>query len=126
MESSSDYNNVKFKNTDVSESKDSDTGTAGDETMSLGILNEFKELYEKRIADIDPNDDNKLELKIKIMREWIENLEEQNKTLVHIVYELEEASSCKVKMLEEQMKHLFVLSENMSSFTKPSQQVIYY
>ncbi|XP_008555529.1 interaptin [Microplitis demolitor] len=122
MESSSDYNNVKFKNTDVSESKDSDTGTAGDETMSLGILNEFKELYEKRIADIDPNDDNKLELKIKIMREWIENLEEQNKTLVHIVYELEEASSCKVKMLEEQMKHLFVLSENMSSFTKPSQQ----
>ncbi|XP_057325034.1 interaptin-like isoform X2 [Microplitis mediator] len=123
MESSSDYNNAKFKDTEIiNQSKDSDTGTAGDETMSLGILNEFKELYEKRIADIDPNDDNKLELKIKIMREWIENLEEQNKTLVHIVYELEEASSCKVKMLEEQMKHLFVLSENMSSITKPSQQ----
>ncbi|XP_074113244.1 uncharacterized protein LOC141536544 isoform X2 [Cotesia typhae] len=117
-------NNVTFNdNNSVCQAKDSDTGIACEETTSLEILNEFKKVYEKRIASIDPNDVNKSEHKIKIMTEWIKDLDAQNTMLVRTIEELEEAACCRVKMLEEKLKHTsFVLSENMSGYSKPSQQ----
>ncbi|XP_044595909.1 putative leucine-rich repeat-containing protein DDB_G0290503 isoform X1 [Cotesia glomerata] len=117
-------NNVTFNdNNSACQAKDSDTGIACEETTSLEILNEFKKVYEKRIASIDPSDVNKSEHKIKIMTEWIKDLDAQNTMLVRTIEELEEAACCRVKMLEEKLKHTsFVLSENMSGYSKPSQQ----
>ncbi|CAD6216459.1 GSCOCG00004621001-RA-CDS [Cotesia congregata] len=117
-------NNVTFNdNNSACQAKDSDTSIACEETTSLEILNEFKKVYEKRIASIDPNDVNKSEHKIKIMTEWITDLDAQNTMLVRTIEELEEAACCRVKMLEEKLKHTsFVLSENMSGYSKPSQQ----
>ena len=63
-------------------------------------------------------------MKLKIMKEWIKDLGEQNVMLVRTVEELEQAACYRVKMLEEKLKETAgIVSEKMSRITKPSEDV---
>lgn len=102
-----------------------ETGTRCGEISGLEILDEFRELYKARIKNIDQQDDKSSELKIKIMTEWIRDLDEQNTMLVKTVKELEDAACSRVKVLEHKLQETSgILSSSMSQIGKPSQEVI--
>ncbi|XP_034948237.1 myosin-J heavy chain-like isoform X3 [Chelonus insularis] len=114
--------NIEHKNSnDPEEVNVTEDHGCDNETSSLQILNELKNLYKEKIQNIDPNDANKTEIKMQIMMKWIEDLDAQNTMLVRTIEELEQAACCRVKMLEEKLKQTsYVLSENMTRYTQPS------
>ncbi|KAK0179759.1 hypothetical protein PV327_005480 [Microctonus hyperodae] len=104
---------------------DPTTGDICGEQTGLQILNEFREFYEERIRRIDINSDNGIQEKMKIMMEWIKDLDAQNTMLVCTVEELEEAACGRVKMLEEKLKHTSsALTDNMPQYIKPSETIL--
>ncbi|XP_015126857.1 uncharacterized protein LOC107048277 isoform X2 [Diachasma alloeum] len=91
------------------------------ERSGLQILDEFRKLYEKQIASINYDDSNASALKMKIMEEWIRDLDAQNVMLVKTVQELEEAAYQRVKILEDKLKHTsHLINDNMSRFQQPT------
>ncbi|KAF7990025.1 hypothetical protein HCN44_008699 [Aphidius gifuensis] len=101
------------------------TGLPCGEISGLEILDEFRELYKARIKNIDKHDDKSSELKIKIMTEWIRDLDEQNTMLVKTVKELEDAACSRVKVLEHKLQETSgILSNSMTQIGKPSQDTL--
>lgn len=102
-----------------------ETGLPCGEISGLEILDEFRDLYKKRIQNIDYDNENSGEEKIEIMTEWIRDLDEQNTMLVKTVKELEIAACCRVKILENKLRETSdILSDNMTQVGKTSQEVI--
>lgn len=64
------------------------------------------------------------QMKLKIMKEWIKDLGEQNVMLVQTVEDLEQAACYRVKILEEKLKETAgIVADKMSRLTKPSEDV---
>ncbi|KAK0081063.1 hypothetical protein PV325_012877 [Microctonus aethiopoides] len=127
MQSSSKNNIVMSHNSEIAccSAVDPATGDICGEQTGLQILNEFREFYEERIRRVDINSDNGVEEKMKIMMEWIKDLDAQNTMLVCTVEELEEAACGRVKMLEEKLKHTSsALTDNMPQYIKPSETIL--
>ncbi|XP_066593770.1 interaptin-like isoform X2 [Prorops nasuta] len=94
---------------------DEATGPTCQEKKGLQILREFTKLYEDKIRKAEEESDNEsdktsvgskiiLLIKLQIMTDWIQDLGEQNTMLVHVVEELEEAASSRVKLLSEKLQ----------------------
>ncbi|KAG8224560.1 hypothetical protein J437_LFUL002164 [Ladona fulva] len=68
------------------------------------VLEEFKKLYESRIKRIDQEGPNSLELKVKVLEEWVQELYKQNAMLVDAAEELEREACERVALLESRLK----------------------
>ncbi|XP_063973338.1 uncharacterized protein LOC135160577 isoform X2 [Diachasmimorpha longicaudata] len=98
-----------------------ESGDICGERSGLQILDEFRRLYETRIASINCDDSNALRVKMNIMEEWIRDLDAQNVMLVKTVQELEEAAYQRVKILEDKLKQTSqLITENMTRFEEPT------
>lgn len=63
-----------------------------------------------------------LQLKLKIMTDWIRDLGEQNTMLVQIVHDLEQATVDRVKLLENKLQETSnLISHNIISSDKPEE-----
>jgi len=77
------------------------------EKETLQIIQQFKQLYETKLREIERDDgggDN-LEAKVCLQRDWIRDLTEQNELLVRAVEELEREARERVIMLETKLQN---------------------
>lgn len=73
------------------------------ESKTLKIFDKFQALYEDQLNKIDESSVDSLQLKVKLLQEWVSDLTEQNVMLVKTVEELEEEALSRVALLEAHM-----------------------
>ncbi|XP_069705347.1 uncharacterized protein [Periplaneta americana] len=82
--------------------KEEKSGTTGNESKSLKILDEIKHLYQARLRKIDEEAGSEgAEIKIRALQSWVVDLGEQNAMLVQTVEQLEREASHRVTLLRE-------------------------
>ncbi|KAJ8972486.1 hypothetical protein NQ317_012317 [Molorchus minor] len=75
------------------------------ETRTLDIINEFRRLYEEKLAQIDNcGGGDCLQEKLRLQQDWIGDLTAQNEMLVKAVEELEHEATERVNLLEKKLQ----------------------
>ncbi|XP_043228161.1 unconventional myosin-XVIIIa-like [Amphibalanus amphitrite] len=87
-----------------SEAGSCSVGDQGPDAM-LDILEEFQRLYRERMArlDSDPTSPTYGKDRMELLEDWIDDLNQQNRTLVQTVKELETEASQRCQMLESRL-----------------------
>ncbi|XP_065164303.1 myosin heavy chain, fast skeletal muscle-like isoform X4 [Atheta coriaria] len=77
-----------------------------DSSRTLGIIHEFRKLYEDkmRIIEAEGSGDCNIKAKLSLQHDWIRDLNEQNEMLVRAVEELEQEATERVIALEEKLR----------------------